>query len=75
LVSASDVELQNIRGNEISMIFQDPASYLNPLMKVGHQIREAVLLHEDVNRQVAKERAIEVLNLVRIPDPERHSCR
>jgi len=72
LVNSSDEELETIRGKEISMIFQDPASFLNPLMKVGDQIREAILLHEEGVKQLdAKRQAIEVLNLVRIPDPER----
>ena len=72
IVQAPEELLESIRGKEISMIFQDPASFLNPLMKVGDQIREAILLHEvDVRHKDAKRRTIEVLNLVRIGDPER----
>ncbi|MFQ6125945.1 MAG: ABC transporter ATP-binding protein [Candidatus Heimdallarchaeota archaeon] len=72
LVQAPDEVIQSIRGKEISMIFQDPASFLNPLHKVGNQIREAILLHEvGVTQKEAERRVIEILNLVRIADPER----
>ena len=72
ILQASEDATQALRGKEISMIFQDPASYLNPLIKVGEQIQETILLHEEgVSREEAKRRAIEVLTVVRIPDPER----
>lgn len=72
LLQIPNESIQKLRGNEIAMIFQDPATYLNPLMKVGAQISEAILLHEEgVNKEMAKRRTIEILRLVRIPDPER----
>jgi oligopeptide/dipeptide ABC transporter ATP-binding protein len=60
-------EMRRIRGNEIGMIFQDPLSSLNPTMTVGRQISETVLLHRDVSKADAMERAIEVLDLVGLP--------
>jgi oligopeptide/dipeptide ABC transporter ATP-binding protein len=57
-----------IRGRDIAMIFQEPMSSLNPLMTVGDQIGEAVMLHEPLNRDARRRRVIEVLNLVGIPD-------
>jgi peptide/nickel transport system ATP-binding protein len=63
----SDADLRHIRGNEIGMIFQDPLTSLNPTMTVGKQIAEAVLLHREVNREQAMDRAAEVLDLVGMP--------
>ncbi|MDQ2874020.1 MAG: ABC transporter ATP-binding protein, partial [Actinomycetota bacterium] len=63
----SGEELRNIRGNEIGMIFQDPLTSLNPTMTVGRQIAEAVLLHREVSRGQAMDRAAEVLDLVGMP--------
>ena len=63
----SESDLRNIRGNEIGMIFQDPLTSLNPTMTVGNQIAEAVILHRDVSRDQAMDRAVEVLDLVGIP--------
>lgn len=71
LVGASESELQRVRGNEISMIFQEPMTSLNPVFTVGSQIVEAVRLHEKLNRRRATERAIEMMQLVGIPSPER----
>jgi oligopeptide/dipeptide ABC transporter ATP-binding protein len=62
-------EMRGIRGNEISMIFQEPMTSLNPVHTVGEQIVEAVLLHRDVSKAEARERAIEMLKLVGIPAP------
>jgi peptide/nickel transport system ATP-binding protein len=69
LVAASEEELRAIRGNEIAMIFQDPLSAMHPLYHVGSQLIEAVLAHRDVGKAKARERAIELLGLVGIPDP------
>lgn len=63
-------EMREIRGNKISMIFQEPMTSLNPVYTVGDQITEAILLHKDVNRQEAREHSIEMLNKVGIPLPE-----
>ncbi len=71
LVALSEAELRAIRGNEIAMIFQDPLSSLHPFFKVGAQLVEAVRVHQDVSKQAAKARAIELLGLVGIPDPSR----
>lgn len=64
-------ELRKIRGNEISIIFQDPMTSLNPVYTIGNQIEEAILLHTDKNKQQAHERAIELLSLVGINEPEK----
>jgi peptide/nickel transport system ATP-binding protein len=71
LLTLSEERLRAIRGNEIAMIFQDPLSALHPLYRVGAQLIEAVLAHQDVSRARARERAIELLGLVGIPDPSR----
>ena len=71
LVSLSDDELRKIRGNEIAMIFQDPLSSLHPFYKVGTQLSEAVLAHRKVSKADARSRAVELLELVGIPDPHR----
>ncbi len=63
-------EMRAIRGNEIAMIFQEPMSSLNPVFTVGEQIAEAVQLHQGLERQAARERAIEMLRRVRIARPE-----
>jgi peptide/nickel transport system ATP-binding protein len=65
----SDEHMRSIRGNEIGMIFQDPLTSLNPTMTVGKQIAEAVLLHREVSREQAMDRAAEVLDLVGMPRP------
>jgi len=71
LLTASAEELRRIRGDEIAMIFQDPLSSLHPFYKVGTQLSEAVRTHRDVSKAVARDRAIEMLELVGIPDPAR----
>jgi oligopeptide/dipeptide ABC transporter ATP-binding protein len=71
LLEASPEEMQTVRGQEIAMIFQDPLTSLHPFYKVGSQLVEAIQVHKDVSKQVASDRAIELLNLVGIPDPER----
>ncbi len=71
LVKKSEKEMQKIRGNEISMIFQDPMTSLNPTMKVGKQIAEVVLKHEKISTSEVRKRAIDMLELVGIPQPEK----
>lgn len=65
----SEKEMRKIRGNEISIIFQDPMTSLNPVYTIGNQIMEAILLHTDKNKSQAKERAKELLELVGINEP------
>jgi peptide/nickel transport system ATP-binding protein len=71
LLPLSEDEMRKLRGNEIAMIFQDPLSSLHPLYRVGHQLIEAVRAHRDVSKTRARERAVELLGLVGIPDPAR----
>jgi oligopeptide/dipeptide ABC transporter ATP-binding protein len=66
-----DEGLQKIRGNGIAMIFQDPLSALHPFYKVGNQLVEAIQIHQDLGDSAARARAVELLKLVGIPDPER----
>ena len=70
LLKISDAEMQDYRGNEIGMIFQDPMTSLNPVYRVGEQIVEAIQAHEDVERRGARRRAVELLRQVGIPNPE-----
>ncbi|WP_153124935.1 ABC transporter ATP-binding protein [Peribacillus tepidiphilus] len=70
LTKLSDRQMQKIRGKEISMIFQDPMTSLNPTMKIGKQIMEPIIKHQKLSKAAAKERAIELLRLVGIPQPE-----
>ncbi|MGB5809702.1 MAG: ABC transporter ATP-binding protein [Polyangiales bacterium] len=69
LLSLPERQMRNLRGNDISMIFQEPMTSLNPVYTVGTQIIEAVRLHERVSRKAARTRAIELLDLVGIPAP------
>ena len=71
LVGAGEKVMKTIRGNKISIIFQDPMTSLNPTYTIGHQLMEAIMLHTPRNRQQAKERAIEMLRLVNINEPEK----
>ncbi len=71
LVGLSDRKMRLVRGQEISMVFQDPARSLNPTMSVGAQIVESVRTHRSIGRRQAAERAIELLRLVRLPAPEK----
>ena len=70
LLTIDPDELRKIRGNEISMIFQDPMTSLNPVYTIGAQLREAVQLHENVSKQVANSRSVEMLKAVAIPRAE-----
>jgi peptide/nickel transport system ATP-binding protein len=65
--------MRQIRGNRISMIFQEPMTSLNPVMRIGDQITEAVRLHRPMGRKEAWDKAVEMLRLVRIPEPERRA--
>lgn len=67
LLEMSEAEMRTIRGNKISMIFQDPMTSLNPVMTVGDQIAEVILIHEDVSKAESVEKAKEMLELVGIP--------
>ena len=69
LLKMSEEELRKVRGEEIAMIFQDPLSSLHPFYRVGEQLIEAVRAHHDVSKKAAKDRAIEMLQLVNIPEP------
>jgi oligopeptide/dipeptide ABC transporter ATP-binding protein len=71
LLAKSDKEMRAIRGNRISMIFQEPMTSLNPVYKVGDQISETIILHQKKNKKEALTEAINLLNLVGIPEPER----
>jgi peptide/nickel transport system ATP-binding protein len=73
LLGASDEDLRAVRGNEIAMIFQDPLSSLHPFYKVGNQIIEAIQAHRDVSKAQARDRAVEMLGLVGIPEPRRRA--
>jgi len=71
LVGAGEKVMKTVRGNKVSIIFQDPMTSLNPTYTIGHQLMEAILLHTKRNRQQARERAIEMLRLVNINEPEK----
>ena len=71
LVGAGEDVLRTIRGNKISIIFQDPMTSLNPTYTVGHQLEEAILLHTNRNRKQARERAREMLELVGVNEPDK----
>ena len=66
-------EYRAIRGKELSMVFQDPMTGLNPVMTVGRQVKEAILLHSDVSRAEAERRMLEAFEAVGIPDPDRRA--
>ncbi|WP_282142246.1 ABC transporter ATP-binding protein [Cytobacillus oceanisediminis] len=69
LTKLKESEMRNIRGADISMIFQDPMSALNPTITIGEQIIEGIMQHEPISRQDARKKALEMLNLVGIPNP------
>ena len=71
LVDAGEKKMRKVRGNKISIIFQDPMTSLNPTHTIGHQLTEAILLHTGRNKKQAKERAVEMLRLVNINEPEK----
>jgi len=71
LLAFSEKEMRKIRGNRISMIFQEPMTSLNPVLTIGEQIAEGIVLHEGIRRRQAMDKAIEMLQKVDIPAPER----
>jgi oligopeptide/dipeptide ABC transporter ATP-binding protein len=71
LAKLSEADMRRIRGNSISMIFQEPMTSLNPVHRVGTQIAEAIKLHQNVDQAQARRRAVEMLAKVGIPDPQR----
>jgi peptide/nickel transport system ATP-binding protein len=73
LLTLSDKEIRKVRGQEISMIFQEPMTSLNPVLTIGYQIAEVVRRHMGKTKKAAQARAIELLELVRIPEPERRA--
>ncbi|MBL4720356.1 MAG: ABC transporter ATP-binding protein [Alphaproteobacteria bacterium] len=68
LLQLSPAEMRDVRGNEMSMIFQEPMTALNPVFRIGHQISEALILHQGLNKTEAFERSVEMLELVKIPE-------
>ena len=70
LVALPESRMVNIRGNRVSMIFQQPQSSLNPVFRVGDQLAEVLQIHQDVGKEVGERRAIELLAMVGVPDPE-----
>jgi oligopeptide transport system ATP-binding protein len=71
LVGVDESVMKTVRGNKVSIIFQDPMTSLNPTYTIGHQLMEAIMLHTDRNRAQARERAIEMLRLVNVNEPEK----
>jgi peptide/nickel transport system ATP-binding protein len=71
LLKLTEKEMAEIRGNEMSMIFQEPMTSLNPVYTVGKQVMEALILHQHLNKDQAKEKALEMFTLVGIPDPKK----
>ncbi len=73
LLALDEEDMRGIRGNRMSMIFQEPMTSLNPVMRIGDQITEAIRLHQNKTARDAWTRAVEMLRLVRIPEPERRA--
>ncbi|HEY4721886.1 MAG TPA: ABC transporter ATP-binding protein, partial [Anaerolineae bacterium] len=71
LLTLSSGEMTRIRGNRIAMIFQQPQSSLNPVFKAGDQISEVLSIHQSLGKKLGRARALELLTMVGIPDPER----
>src|SRR5437870_5756030 len=70
LVKKTEREMQDVRGNDVAMIFQEPMTSLNPVFTCGSQIDEAIILHQKVSKEEARNRSIEMLRLVGVPAPE-----
>jgi len=73
LLALDQEAMRSVRGKDIAMIFQEPMTSLNPVLTIGSQIAEAVLLHEKVNRRQAWDKAVDMLRLTRIPEPEQRA--
>jgi peptide/nickel transport system ATP-binding protein/oligopeptide transport system ATP-binding protein len=71
LLALSEKEMRKVRGNEISMVFQEPMTSLNPVFTCGYQVEEAVVLHQKVGKKQAEQKTLEMLDMVKIPDPRR----
>ena len=71
LLDLDEAAMRDVRGNEISMIFQEPMTSLNPVLTIGRQIAETLTLHQGLDRKAAQDRAVEMLRLVHIPEAER----
>ena len=71
LVGSGEAVMKTVRGKKVSIIFQDPMTSLNPTYTIGHQLTEAILLHTDRNKQEAWDRAVEMLKLVNVNEPEK----
>jgi len=71
LTGLSERDMQTVRGNDVGMVFQDPSSSLDPTMTIGRQIAESVVVHKGSDRRAATARAVEMLSVVRMPEPER----
>jgi len=71
LLGLSEAEMRDVRGNEISMIFQEPMTSLNPVLTIGHQIAETLTLHQGLDRRAALAKAVDMLRLVHIPEAQR----
>lgn len=76
LLSMTDNEMRSIRGRDIAMIFQDPMTAMNPVFSVGEQIAEAVRIHNhDISKEAAKSRAVDLLQMVGVPEPKRRAAQ
>src|SRR5262245_46536260 len=73
LLALDEEAMRGVRGKDIAMIFQEPMTSLNPVLTIGSQIAEVLLLHESISRQNAWEKSIEMLRLTRIPEPEQRA--
>jgi len=73
LLNLDEAAMRDVRGNDISMIFQEPMTSLNPVMTIGNQIGEAIRLHQDLPESAIEQKAVESLRLVRIPEPEQRA--
>ena len=73
LLEHSRRQMRALRGNKISMIFQEPMTSLNPVLTCGFQIAEALMIHQELSKKAAGEKAVEMLELVRMPDPRKRA--